>query len=123
MIGTLLSASQLNEDFLSNTSIERLIKVSCEKDREKCVRGVNSLGTAMESNGLGIVYPSLENPKPNDKVFYRGGFTTSEHSKESNVIQIEMPFAFRNGFQYDDFISKFVRSIIDFCRINKIHLD
>jgi hypothetical protein len=122
MVGTLLSNVQLNNDNLSSTSIESLIQLSCPQDRNECIRGSKSLGTFLESNGLGIAYPSSNNPKPNNNTFFRGGFITSHYSSRINVIQTELSYVVRNEFISQVYVEKYVKALVDFLKINHLLL-
>jgi len=120
MVGIGLSAVQLNNDNLNNTSIESLIKLSCPKERNECIRGSKSLGTFLESNGLGISYPSLNNPKPNNNTFYKGGYITNYYSSKINVIQTELSYVVRNEFDSKIYVEKYVQALIEFMKINQL---
>ncbi|CAF0919649.1 unnamed protein product [Adineta ricciae] len=108
MVGMRLSGVQLNTNNLSCTSIERLIELSCPDNRSECIFGSKALGTFLESNGLGTAYPSLNNPKPENKTFYRGGYITNRYSSKINVIQTELSFVVRNEFEpkIESFVTK-----------------
>lgn len=120
MVGIRLSATQLNNDELSPTSIESLIELSCPQNRNECIRGSKAFGTFLEANGLGISYPSLHNPKPNSKTFYKGGYITNHYSSKINVIQTEFSYVVRNQFQPQTFVQKYARAIISFMEANKL---
>jgi hypothetical protein len=120
MIGIRLSAAQLNTGDLNFTSIESLIELSCPEDRNECIRGGKSLGTFFESEGLGISYPSLNNPKPNNNTFYKGGFITNNYSSKINVIQTELSYVVRNEFDPKIYVKKYVRALLEFMKINKL---
>ena len=120
MVGMLLSGTHLNEDRLDNSSIEQLIENSCPNNRQECIRGSKSLGTFMEAEGLGVAYPSMNNPKPGSNTFYRGGYTTSNYSKQINVIQTELSFVVRNEFQPEIYVKKYVKSLMNFMRTNRL---
>ncbi|CAF0815699.1 unnamed protein product [Adineta ricciae] len=92
MVGMSLSGVQLNTNNLSCSSIERLIELSCPDDRSDCICGSKAFGTFLESNGLGTAYPSLNNPKPENKTFYQGGYITNHYSSKINAIQTELSF-------------------------------
>ncbi|CAF4963396.1 unnamed protein product, partial [Rotaria sp. Silwood1] len=92
MVGTLLTGAQLNHDKLSPTSIELLIQSSCSQNRSECVQGSKAFGTFLESNELGIAYPSLNNPKPGNKTFYSGGYITKNYISRINAIQAELSY-------------------------------
>ncbi len=116
-----LSGVQLNNDELNNnTSIESLIKLSCPKDRNECIRGKKSLGTFLEANGLGISYPSLNNPKPNNNTFYKGGYITNRYSSNVNVIQTELSYVVRNEFDSKIYVKKYVQALIEFMKVNQL---
>jgi hypothetical protein len=123
MVGTLLSGSQLNMNQLSSTSIESLIRVSCPVNRYECIYGKKSLGTCLESNGLGIAYPSVNHPKPYNRTFYRGGYITSHYASKINVIQTELSYVVRNEFSPEIYVQKYVRALIDFLTINELLTD
>ncbi|CAF2077919.1 unnamed protein product [Rotaria magnacalcarata] len=120
MIGIRLSGVQLNNDILSPTSIESLIELSCPQNRSECIRGSKSLGTFFESNGLGISYPSLNNPKPNKNVFYKGGFITNHYSSNINVIQTELSYVVRNEFDSKIYVEKYAKAITGFMKANQL---
>ena len=120
MVGIRLSSVQLNNDELSPTSIESLIELSCPQNREECIRGTKSLGTFLELNGLGISYPSLNNPKPNNKTFYKGGYITNHYSSKINVIQTELSYVVRNEFDPMIYVEKYVKALVDFMKINQL---
>ena len=120
MVGIRLSAAQLNKNDLNTTSIEPLIASSCPEDRNECIRGTKSLGTFLESEDLGIAYPSLNNPKPNNKVFYKGGFITNNYSSRINVIQTELSYVVRNEFDPYVYVKKYVQALLHFLKINKL---
>ena len=120
MVGIRLSAVQLNTGDLNSTSIEPLIKLSCPEDRSECIRGRKSLGTFLESEGLGISYPSLNNPKPNNRTFYKGGYITNNYSSKINVIQTELSYVVRNEFDPHDYVKRYVRALLEFMKINNL---
>lgn len=120
MVGMRLSAAQLNNDRLSPTSIERLIQLSCSDNRDECIRGSKSLGSFLESNGLGIAYPSTANPKPNNRTFYQGGYITNRYSTKVNVIQTELSYVVRNEFESRVYVEKYARALISFLRVNQL---
>jgi len=120
MVGIRLSAVQLNNDDLNTTSIESLIKLSCPNDRNECIRGSKSLGTFLEANGLGISYPSLNNPKPNNNTFYKGGFITNHYSSKFNVIQTELSYVVRNEFNPKIYVTKYVQALMKFMKVNQL---
>lgn len=120
MVGIKLSAVQLNNDDLSPTSIESLIELSCPNDRNECIRGNKSIGRFLEANDLGISYPSLNNPKPNNKTFYKGGYITNHYSSKINVIQTELPVLLRNEFNPKLYVEKYVQALIEFMKINQL---
>jgi hypothetical protein len=120
MVGIRLSATQLNTGDLNTTSIESLIKLSCPEDRSECIRGQKSLGTFFESEGLGISYPSLNNPKPNNRTFYKGGYITNNYSSKINVIQTELSYVVRNEFDPQDYVKRYVRALLEFMKINNL---
>ncbi|UJR26265.1 hypothetical protein I4U23_007605 [Adineta vaga] len=123
MVGIRLSADQLNRNNLSFTSIESLIKDSCPDDRNECIRGSKAFGTILESNGLGISYPSLNNPKPNNKTFYKGGYITNYYSSKINVIQTELSFVVRNEFEPKLYVRKYVQALLHFMKVNQLLQD
>ena len=120
MIGTRLSAAQLNNDDLSSTSIDFLIELSCLQDRNECIWGTKALGTFFEINGLGTSYPSLNNPKPNNNTFYKGGYITNHYSSKINVIQTELPYIVRNEFDAKIYVEKYVQALVSFMKINHL---
>ena len=121
MVGTLLSGAQLNNDQLSPTSIESLIETSCPCERDECIHGSKALGTFLEANGLGIAYPSSNNPKPLNRTFYRGGYTTSHYASKVNVIQTELSYVVRNEFDPPTiYVQKYVRALVEFMKANQL---
>lgn len=120
MVGIRLSGAQLNRDDLNITSIESLIQSSCPNDRNECIRGNKSLGTFFEAEGLGIAYPSLNNPRPNNRTFYRGGYITDKYSTTINVIQTELSYVVRNEFDPKNYVRKYVRALFEFLKANKL---
>ena len=121
MVGMMLSGPQLNNDQFSSTSIEFLIQTSCPENREECIRGSKSLGTFLEANGLGVAYPSANNPKPQNRTFYRGGYITSQYGSKVNVIQTELSYVVRNEFQPStSYVEKYVRALVDFMKANQL---
>ena len=120
MVGTRLSGVQLNNDDLSPTSIESLIELSCSENRTECIRGSKSFGTFLESNGLGISYPSLNNPKPNNNTFYKGGHITNYYSSKINVIQTELSYVVRNEFDPMIYVEKYAQALVSFMKINQL---
>jgi hypothetical protein len=120
MVGIRLSGAQLNRDELNITSIESLIQSSCPNDRNECIRGNKSLGTFFEAEGLGIAYPSLNNPRPNNRTFYKGGFITDNYSSMINVIQTELSYVVRNEFDPKIYVRKYIRALLEFLKANKI---
>ncbi|CAF0971617.1 unnamed protein product [Adineta steineri] len=120
MVGIGLSAPQLNNNNLSSTTIEFLIESSCPEDRNECIRGSKSLGTLLELNGLGISYPSLNNPKPNNNTFYKGGYITNQYSSKINVIQTELSYVVRNEFDSKIYVQKYVQALLSFMKVNEL---
>lgn len=120
MVGMTISGVQLNNDNLSSSSIESLIKISCPNDRSQCIRGTKSLGTFFETHGLGIAYPSLNNPKPNNRTFYKGGYITNEYQSKINVIQTELSYVVRNEFKSKIYVKKYIKALLQFIKVNKL---
>lgn len=120
MVGIRLSGAQLNRDDLNFTSIESLIQSSCPNDRSECIRGNKSLGTFLESEGLGIAYPSSDNPRPNNRTFYKGGYITNTYSSKINVIQTELSYVVRNEFEPKIYVKKYVRALLEFLKVNNL---
>ena len=120
MVGIRLSAAQLNADNLSGTSIESLIDLSCPEDRSECIRGTKSFGTFLESNGLGVSYPSLDNPKPMNNTFYRGGYITNHYSSDINVIQTELSYVVRNELGLQFYAENYAQALISFMQANDL---
>jgi hypothetical protein len=120
MVGLRLSAVQLNNDDLFPTSIESLIELSCPQNRNECIRGSKSFGTFLEINGLGISYPSLNNPKPNNNSFYKGGYITNNYSSNINVVQTELSYVVRNTYDPKIYVEKYVQALISFMKINQL---
>ena len=120
MVGIRLSGAQLNRDDLNITSMESLIQSSCPDDRNECIRGEKSLGTFLEAEGLGIAYPSSNNPRPNNRIFYKGGYITDHYSSKINVIQTELSYVVRNEFEPKIYVRKYVRALLEFLKANKL---
>lgn len=120
MVGMTISGAQLNNDNLSSSSIESLIRFSCPKDRSQCIRGTKSLGTFFETHGLGIAYPSSNNPKPNNRTFYKGGYITNHYLSKTNVIQTELSYVVRNGFEPKKYVKKYIKALLQFMKVNKL---
>lgn len=120
MVGMAISGAQMNTNNLSSSSIESLIQFSCPTDRNECIRGTKALGTFFESNGLGIAYPSLNNPRPNNKTFYKGGYITNQYSSKMNVIQTELSYVVRNEFNPKTYVKKYINALIQFMKANHL---
>ncbi|CAF1275440.1 unnamed protein product [Didymodactylos carnosus] len=121
MIGYLLTGSELNNDQLHfPTSIEEIIQSSCANNRKECLKGKISFGTIMEKNGLGIAYPSQNNPKPGKEVFYGGGYITQNYIKSINAIQTELPYEIRAGNQRYQYAQKYATAIYQFMTANNL---
>jgi len=115
-----ISGVQLNNDDFSSSSIEPLIQLSCPNDRSECIRGTKSLGTFFETHGLGIAYPSLNNPKPNNRTFYKGGYITDQYRSKINVIQTELSYVVRNTFKPQTYVKKYVKALLQFMKVNNL---
>jgi len=123
MVGCLLGSDQLNRDDLQSTlatttSIEQL----CLSNRNECIRGQKSLGTMLETNGLGIAYPSMLHPKPGNRVFYEGGYITRNYFSKINAIQTELPYDTRAGTYKRANAIKYARALVDYMTMNNILL-
>ena len=118
MVGYLLTGAQLNQNNLNSLSVTTSIDSLCGSNREECIRGQSSFGTALESNGLGIVYPSVANPKPGSNRFLSGGYITSNYKSKINTIQTELPFGVRNGDNRRTYARNYARAIINYMKLN-----
>jgi hypothetical protein len=120
MVGYLLTASQLDRDDLSGSSFTTSIESLCAKDRNGCIRGPSSFGTFLESNGLGVSYPSLNNPKPGTRGFFSGGFITSNYISKINAIQTELPYATRAGANRAVLAKKYAQAVVEYMKGNQL---
>ncbi|CAF0774579.1 unnamed protein product [Rotaria sp. Silwood1] len=120
MIGYMLSRDQLNQNDLSNPSFKTSIESLCEPNRNECIRGQTSFGSILERYGLGVVYPSLANPKPGSRVFFPGGYIIQNYSSKINSIQIELPFDIRAGNNKRMNAQNFAQAIIEYMKINDL---
>ena len=122
MVGYLLTATQLNQDTLSGSSFTTSIESLCSTDRNVCIRGPSSFGTILESNGLGVSFPSLLNPKPGSRLFYSGGFITANYISKINAIQTELPYSTRAGANRAVLAKNYAQAIVEFMKANQLLL-
>ena len=120
MVGYLLTSSQLDRDDLCGSSFQTSIESLCQPDRNDCIRGRSSFGTFLESNGLGVSYPSLNNPKPGSRGFFSGGFITSNYISKINAIQTELPYATRAGANRAIFAKNYAQAIVEYMKANQL---
>ncbi|CAF3118220.1 unnamed protein product [Rotaria socialis] len=123
MVGYLLDSDLLNRDDLQSTlatttSIEQL----CVFNRNECIRGQNAFGTIMETNELGIAYPSKLHPKPGSGTFFEGGYITRNYISQINAIQTELPYDMRAGSYKRVNAIKYARTLFDYMTLNNLLL-
>ncbi|UJR13371.1 hypothetical protein I4U23_000388 [Adineta vaga] len=122
MVGYLLTSDQLNKNDLNTLSVTTSIDLLCRSNREECIRGQNSFGTALESNQLGISYPSLANPKPGSLRFLSGGYITKNYISEINAIQTELPYNIRTGASRRTHARNYAKAVVHFMKQNNLLL-
>ncbi|CAF0983730.1 unnamed protein product [Adineta steineri] len=122
MVGYLLTSNQLNVNNLNTLSVTTSIESLCSSNREECIRGHSSFGTALELNNLGIAYPSLANPKPGALRFLSGGYITSNYKSTINTIQTELPYDVRAGNNRRTFARNYAKAIIHYMKLNNLLL-
>lgn len=122
MVGYLLTSNQLNQNNLSGPSFNTSIESLCHPDREECIRGSTSFGTIFELNGLGIAYPSLNNPKPGSNAFLSGGYITSHYIPRVNAIQTELPYDIRAGANRSTYAKNYATAVFNYMKINNLLL-
>ena len=122
MVGYLLTSQQLNQNNLNSLSVKTSIESLCGSNREECIRGQSSLGTALELNALGIAYPSLANPKPGSLRFLSGGYITRNYSSTINTIQTELPYEIRAGVNRRIHAKNYAKAIISYMKLNHLLL-
>ena len=117
MGGYLLTGTLLSVDDLNTLKVSTSLDLLCKSNRNECIRGPNSFGTLLENKGLGVVYPSLANPKPGNFTFYEGGYITSNYISRINAIQTELPpfltstsFRAANARSYAEAIVQFMQA-------------
>ena len=120
MLGYLLTGSQLNANNLSGPSFPTSIESLCTYNRDECIRGSQSFGTYLESNGLGIAYPSLSNPKPGSNKFYSGGYITSNYISQINAIQTELPYSVRVGVDRLTYAKNYAQALVEYMQANNL---
>ena len=120
MIGYLLSRDQLNQNDLSPASFQTSIEPLCQSNRNEVIRGPTSLGTIFERQDLGMVYPSSLNPKPQSKVFFSGGYTTSHYAPQINTIQTELSYDLRTGANRYVHAKNFARAIVEYMQVHNL---
>lgn len=112
MLGYLLTSDQLDKDDLAAPSFQTSIESLCSPNRNEGIRGEASLGSILERHGLGIVYPSLANPKPASRTFFSGGHIVRQYSPHINAIQIELPRSVRIAPDQSANAQQFAQSVI-----------
>ena len=122
MVGYLLTANQLNQNNLSNPSFLTSIESVCHLNRDECVRGPISFGTILEKYGLGVAYPSLNNPKPGSLRFLSGGYITKNYISKTNAIQTELPYYIRAGAQRLTHAKNYAAAIVEYMKLNNLLL-
>ncbi|CAF3701218.1 unnamed protein product [Rotaria sordida] len=120
MVGYLLSGAKLNRSNLNVLSVTTSIDRLCGSDRNECIRGQSSFGTALELNGLGVVYPSLAHPQPGAIDFLSGGFITSNYIARINALQTELPNWMRTATNRVENARKYAQAIIDYMQANDL---
>ncbi|CAF3465604.1 unnamed protein product [Rotaria sp. Silwood1] len=120
MIGYLLTGAHLNRDVFNTLSVITSIEPLCGSNRNECIRGNSSFGTALELNGLSIVYPSLAHPKPGSIDFLSGGFITRNYISRINAIQTELPISMRTAANRLDNTKKYAQAIVDYIQRNSL---
>ncbi|CAF0756356.1 unnamed protein product [Adineta ricciae] len=120
MIGYTLSSDQLNQDDLSDSSFQTSIESLCSTNRNECIRGENSFGNIFERNGLGIAYPSLLNPKPEERTYFAGGYIVRHYLSKINTIQTELAYSTRMGPDALENAQLFAQTIVEY--MNKYNL-
>ena len=122
MLGYLLTGSQLNTNNLSDPSFSTSIESLCSINRNECIRGSKSFGSYMEIHGLGIVYPSLANPKPGSNKFFSGGYITSNYISQINAIQTELPYSLRVGGDRLTYAKNYAKALFEYMQANDLLL-
>lgn len=121
MVGYLLDADELNRDDLNTlTNVKTSIESLCSLGKNQCIRGPASLGTIMESHGLGIAYPSMLNPKPGQITFYEGGYITRNYVSKINAIQTELPYDMRAGKFKKTNAAKYATAVYNYLKANNL---
>lgn len=120
MVGYLLSGDQLNTNNLNTLSVPTSIDLLCNSSLEECIRGPNSFGAALESNQLGIAYPSLANPKPGSLRFLSGGYITKNYISNINAIQTELPYDIRAGVNRRTHARNYAKAVVHFMKQNHL---
>jgi hypothetical protein len=121
MLGYKLSREQLDHDDLCSTSFQTSIDSLCRFNRNELIRGRTSLGTILEQHELGTVYPSLRHRRPvESRVFFSGGFITSEYSSNINTIQIELPWQIRTGTNRYHHATNYARAIVEYMQVHNL---
>jgi hypothetical protein len=122
MVGYLLNSNELNQNNLSNPSFITSIESLCHPDRNECIRGPTSFGTILEQYGLGIAYPSLNNPKPGSKTFYEGGYITRNYISKINAIQTELPYYIRTDAQRFTHARNYAAAVVEYMKLHNLLL-
>jgi hypothetical protein len=120
MVGHMLTGEQLNQYDLSHSSFTTSIESLCGTNRNECIRGSSSFGTALERNRLGIAYPSLAHPKPGAIEFLSGGYITRNYISSINAIQTELPYDMRTGTNRRINAKNYAQAIIDYMKLNNL---
>lgn len=123
MVGYLLKSDLLNADDLQTTlSTTTSIEQICGSNRNECIRGPKAFGSVMETNHLGIAYPSMQHPKPRNGTFYEGGYITRNYITQINAIQTELPYDMRAGPYKNVNAVKYARTLFEYMVLNNLLL-
>jgi hypothetical protein len=116
----MLSSDQLNQNDLSLPSWKTSIESLCGSNRNECIRGQTSFGSIFEQHGLGVAYPSFENPKPGFRAFFSGGYIVRHYSSKINAIQTELPYDTRIGANKRTNAQNFAQAIVEYMKVNNL---
>jgi hypothetical protein len=122
MVGYLLTGYELNQNNLSNPSFTTSIESLCDSNRNECIRGPTSFGTILEQYGLGVAYPSLNNPKPGSNEFYSGGYITRNYISKINAIQTELPYDIRTDPHRLTHAKNYAAAIVEYMKLHNLLL-
>lgn len=120
MLGYMLSREQLNQNDLSLPSFKTSIESLCQSNRNEFIRGSTSFGTIFEKHELGTVYPSLTNPKPGFRTYFKGGYIIRNYSPKINAIQTEFPYDIRTGQNKRTNAQNFAEVIVQYMKIHNL---